>query len=161
MFLTVARSRGYKGTGTIVEAFAGAPDLSLVIVGSYDGDTPANVKKAGRVSDERLSELYRSASGLIAIGREDFGLTPIEAHAHGCPVLALRAGGYLDTVIDGVNGQLIGEATPELLVAAIRGWQTTRWDQDEIEQTAERFSEETFLRKMDDLIESVAADHRR
>ena len=50
------------------------------------------------MSGVQLRDLY-ARSGLLAfLGREDFGIVPVEAMAAGTPVLALDAGGARDTV---------------------------------------------------------------
>jgi len=38
-------------------------------------------------------------------GKDDFGITPIEAMASGVPVFGLRAGGLLETNIEGMTGE--------------------------------------------------------
>jgi len=38
---------------------------------------------------------------------EPFGLTPVEAFSVGTPALMVNEGGFLDSVIDGVNGRLL------------------------------------------------------
>ena len=47
-----------------------------------------NVVEKGYVSDDELSGLYQSSKGLIYPSKyEGFGLPPLEAMSHGCPVL--------------------------------------------------------------------------
>jgi glycosyltransferase involved in cell wall biosynthesis len=61
----------------------------------------------GRVSDERLRELYRRADLVLFPQQEDFGIVAAEAQACGTPVVALAAGGALDTVVSGCTGVLV------------------------------------------------------
>ncbi|MEY2592260.1 MAG: hypothetical protein QOJ67_4244, partial [Acidimicrobiaceae bacterium] len=71
------------------------------------------------VSDRELADLYASASATVAAARlEPFGLTPLESMAVGTPVLAVREGGYRETVIDGTNGILV-DRNPAALAAGI------------------------------------------
>jgi glycosyltransferase involved in cell wall biosynthesis len=59
-------------------------------------------------SDERLRELYRTATALLFPARnEDFGMVLLEAMAAGTPVLAVDAGGPRTTISDGRNGWLL------------------------------------------------------
>jgi glycosyltransferase involved in cell wall biosynthesis len=73
----------------------------------------------GRVSDEEVRELYAGARALLFPGIEDFGIIPVEAQACGCPVIAFRRGGALDTVKENVTGLFFDEQTPESLIAAM------------------------------------------
>lgn len=52
----------------------------------------------GLVSDTELALLYASSRALLFPGKEDFGMIPVEAQAAGCPVIAYRAGGAVETV---------------------------------------------------------------
>jgi len=59
----------------------------------------------GRVSDEKLEELYRAADvfALPSEG-EGFGLVFVEAMAHGLPCVCVQAGAAPEVVRDGVTG---------------------------------------------------------
>jgi glycosyltransferase involved in cell wall biosynthesis len=85
-----------------------------------DGRTSPRVQLLGRVSDRQLEALYRRALCVIAPALlEDYGLTAIEAMAHGKPVIACRdGGGLLDTVRDGENG-LVVEPTGRAIAEAV------------------------------------------
>jgi glycosyltransferase involved in cell wall biosynthesis len=77
------------------------------------------VEFKGRVSDDEALLLYSSAKALLFPGIEDFGIIPVEANAAGCPVIAYRDGGVLDSVFENVTGFFFNEQTPEALVAAM------------------------------------------
>jgi glycosyltransferase involved in cell wall biosynthesis len=73
------------------------------------------------ISDAELAALYTQTSATVAAARlEPFGLTPLESMAVGTPVLAVREGGFRETVIDGVNGLLV-DRDAESLAAGIFG----------------------------------------
>ena len=80
------------------------PELPIVIVGagSEQLDEPEDgVFGLGRVTDAELCWVYRNAAVVIGAGREDFGLTVIEATLEGTPAATVAAGGYLETVRPG------------------------------------------------------------
>jgi glycosyltransferase involved in cell wall biosynthesis len=87
----------HKNHELLLEAFASVrrerPELRLVLTGSdHPAGLPEAVTSLGRVSDERLVELYRSAAALVFPSLyEGFGLPPLEAMACGCPVAVSRA----------------------------------------------------------------------
>ena len=89
----------------------------------------------GRVSDEELCSLYSGARALIFPGIEDLGLVPIEANAAGCPVIAYRKGGVLDTIKEGITGLFFDEQTPASLIKAL----------DQFESREEQFKNRAFF----------------
>jgi glycosyltransferase involved in cell wall biosynthesis len=71
------------------------------------------------VSEADLVELYgRSRAVICAAELEPFGFTPLEGMACGTPAVAVREGGYKETVVDGANGRLT-ERDPRALGAAL------------------------------------------
>jgi len=119
--VVVARNRGYKNVALAVAA-AKTAELPIVIVGSgsHALDEPeSGVYGLGRVSDSELCWIYRNAAVVIGAGREDFGLTVLEAALEGTPAATIPAGGYLETVKPGVNGFHAASDAPEALAEAI------------------------------------------
>lgn len=124
-FLLVSRLMPYKNVDVAIEAFRRMPGERLLIVGrgplkeQLGRDLPSNVTMVEGISDAQLRWAYATAAAVVAPSREDFGLTPIEGFRFGTPALALRAGGYLDTVVEGVSGWFFEEATAEGIVEAV------------------------------------------
>ncbi len=79
----------------------------------------SNILFEGRVSGQRLKELFTHCKALLFPGEEDFGIVPLEAMASGCPVLAFKRGGALETVLDGKTGMFFEEQTPEALCSVM------------------------------------------
>jgi glycosyltransferase involved in cell wall biosynthesis len=96
------------------------------------------------MTDANLRWLYASSRGVISAAYEDFGLTPIEGAAFGRPTVALRSGGFLDTVIDGVTGSLFEQADPVRMAAALDAAGARSWDEPKIRVHADRFSFDRF-----------------
>ncbi len=71
-------------------------------------------------SDDELRRLYQGAAAVVFPAEEDFGIVPVEAQAAGARVVALRRGGSLDTVLDGVTGVLVDEQDAQDFATGIR-----------------------------------------
>ena len=116
--LVVSRLLPYKNVDQVIEAFRDLPERLLVIgagplLAPLRAAAPDNVRIATDLTDAQMRWAYAHARALVAASHEDFGLTPLEAGAFGRPTLALRAGGYLDTIADGVNGAFFDEPTAD------------------------------------------------
>ncbi len=108
-YLMVTAFAPYKRVDIAVEAF-GRLGRPLKVAGAGQefervrAMAKPNVEFLGWQDDETIRELYRGCRAFIFPGEEDFGITPLEAQACGRPVLALGAGGALETVV-GVNAE--------------------------------------------------------
>lgn len=150
-WLCVGALEPYKRIDLAIRAgeFAGR---ELVIVG--EGSERAalgrlagpRVRFLGRIPDEELRDWYRRAEVLLYPQVEDFGITAVEAQACGLGVIARRAGGALDTVVEGRTGAFFDEPTPEALAAAART--APAFDAAECRRNALRFAEVEFDRAM-------------
>ena len=149
-FLAVSRLLPYKNLDRIFGVFAERPDLELVVVGSgplwktlRHTATP-NIDLLGNVNDRELRWLYGHSGALIAPAFEDYGLTPLEAASFGKPTIALRKGGYLETVSEGTSGYFFENLDVCSISSAIDKLHDNPLDSDEIRDHAARFSEERF-----------------
>ncbi|WP_375484355.1 glycosyltransferase [uncultured Jatrophihabitans sp.] len=164
--LCVARLLPYKNVDLVVSAVQSQPGIQLVVVGEgpyrrvleeqIDGD---QVRLLGRVSDEHLRWLYANCSILVAASHEDFGLSPLEAAAFGRPTVALRAGGYLDTIRDGVSGIFFDEVAPASLSRAITQALAMNWDEAQIKAHAESFSPVVFRSRIRQIVTDELSNH--
>ena len=156
-WLMVGRLVAYKNFDLAIEAFTrlGWP-LKIVGTGVEERRLRAkagrNVEFLGQVSDTELASLYRRSSGLIFPQEEDFGIVPLEAMASGRPVIALRGGGALETVIDRITGVFFDEATPEALATAVDRASRMKWLPNLCHGQAERFDIPVFRAKMENII---------
>jgi glycosyltransferase involved in cell wall biosynthesis len=139
----------YKRFDLAIEAF-NKLRKRLVIAGtgpeldSLRAMAKSNVEFRGWVTDDELLRLYQSARALVFPAREDFGMIPVEAQACGCPVIAFRGGGSLETVQDGLNGIFFAEQNADHLICAIRKFETLLWSEDRVRHQVEMFSREAF-----------------
>jgi glycosyltransferase involved in cell wall biosynthesis len=149
-FLYAGRLVSYKRPDLVVDAFAGLPQLNLVVAGSgpmlqeLQRRATPNVRFVDAPDDSELRALYRAARGVVHAGEEDFGISMAEAQACGTPLLALRRGGALDIVLHGETGLFFDTTTPEAVQAAVRASAGVDWDVASIAASAQRFSSQRF-----------------
>ena len=116
----------------------------------------------GRISRERLRELYRTADLLVVPGREDFGIAIVEAQACGLPVVALAEGGACETVVQDATGQLFHERSTDAVTAAVVRARSASYAPAVIRSNAERFAAHRFRAHVRDVVaEAMAARRRR
>ncbi|PZQ50776.1 MAG: glycosyl transferase [Rhodovulum sulfidophilum] len=116
----------------------------------------SSIEFVGRVDGAEKARLYAGASALILPSIEDFGITPIEAMAVGRPVIAVRAGGALDTVVPGVTGEFFERQTPESLMEVLRRFDPGAYDATRIRAHAEGFDREVFRARIADEVRDFA-----
>lgn len=144
--LTIGRRRGYKNTELVCEAAALA-GRRLVVVGGLPhrtGGWPLHINGLTDISDAQLRWLYAHCDAVVAMSREDFGLTPIEGFSFGKPCIALRAGGYLDSCVEGVTGTFVDVPDPRVLAATLRSFDSGRFAASTIRTHAGRFAPSAF-----------------
>lgn len=157
--LVVSRLLSYKNVHVVADAMRHLPDERLVVVGNGPSEAklrreaPANVQLVGRVSDDELCWLYANCSLLVAAAYEDFGLTPLEAASFGRPTVAFRAGGYLDTVVEGVTGHFFTTLALGEIARAIETARVMAWDSEILSTHVARFSLDAFVKRIDSIIE--------
>jgi glycosyltransferase involved in cell wall biosynthesis len=102
------------------------------------------VEFLGRVEDHELVELYAHARALVLPNVEEFGIAAVEAQAAGRPVIAAAAGGALETVQEGVTGQLVPPDDGTALKRTLSSFDPDDFDAGMIREHAEHFSAESF-----------------
>lgn len=111
------------------EAISGYPLLSQVLSNTRFAVKQVTLKGTGfRYTDGEIAKLYQRAIATLCLAEnEPFGLTALESMACGTPVIAVRSGGYLDTVVSGQNG-LVVEPSAVAVVEAMRWMLDNRED---------------------------------
>lgn len=148
-YLAGGRLIPYKRTDIAVRA---CTKLGLKLLVYGDGRDRAALEQMagptvtflGRISAERLVELYQNARAFIFPGLEDFGIAPVEAQACGRPVIAFAGGGALDIVVPGQSGELFSPQTPEALAAVLESFDPAAYEPRACRANAERFAVERF-----------------
>jgi len=79
------------------------------------------IEFTGRVTDERLNDLYRNAHVVVSTSvREGWGLTINEANIRGVPSVVYPTPGLVDSTIHGCNGVICQAQTPSALVDGVK-----------------------------------------
>ena len=156
-FLVISRLEPYKKIDLVVKVFNKLKDV-LVIVG--EGTEEKKLKKmAGKniiflskLSDEELGSLYLNAQALIMSQEEDFGYVSLEAQFFGCPVIAYKKGGALETVIDGKTGIFFANQNERSLRKAIEKFNKIKYNLKKSVlkfglENIKKFNKEKFINK--------------
>ena len=148
-YVVLSELMRHKRIDVAVEAFTrlGRP---LVVIGK--GPDAARLKAlagpsvtfAGRLSDAAVADLLASSRALVVTATEEFGIAAVEAQAAGRPVIAQRAGGVLETVVEGVTGCFYDEPQPASLARAVQRFDALAVDPQACVASARRFDAEHF-----------------
>jgi len=164
-YLVVAELMAHKQIDVAIEAFnrLRAP---LVVV----GDGPAarrlsrlagpTVRFTGRLPDERVAELMRSARALVVTAAEEFGIAAVESLASGRPVIALGAGGVLESVVEGETGAYYLNNDPDTLAELVARFDPHAFDPAACVAAAQRFNPARFQASLRAIVEDAVATDR-
>ncbi len=106
----------------------------------------------GVVGIEELAEELGRAKALLFPGLDDFGITAVDALAAGTPVIAYKAGGALDYIVEGKTGMFFETQSVKSLAVAIQKFKTQQFNSVAISHVAENFSVQRFNKKMNVII---------
>lgn len=163
--LVVSRLVPYKNIDLAIRV-ANHLKKRLVVVGS--GKDKRRLKKlagptvefVGNLTDKRLISYYQNCQAVLVTGKEDFGLVSLEAQASGRPVVALKAGGVLETVVEGKTGIFFEKATVESLKKAVLKLETTQINAQKCLQNAKKFDKKRFKTKFKKRVEALWQKHQ-
>lgn len=122
--VTVGNMSRFKGVFEALEHVSRC-DLDLVVIGGGSSEQNEQFRKKAssmgaivqilsNLNSAEMSAIFRNARAVVGFSHgEAFGLTPVEAMAIGTPPLFVDYGGYTDTIVDGVNGRLLGRGDLE------------------------------------------------
>ena len=105
-----------------------------------------------------MADLLRSAQALVVTAEEEFGIAAVESLASGRPVIALRSGGVLETVTEGVTGAFYDDGDdPRALAAAVAGFDPGAVDPAACVTSARRFGVERFQERLRAIVDEAVA----
>ena len=164
VYLAVGELVRYKRMDLAIEA-CNRLRRRLVIVGT--GEEYKSLRRIagptvsflGRQDFAGLREHYARCRALIFPGEEDFGIVPVEAMAAGKPVIALRRGGAIETVVEGRTGLFFDEQSVDVLERTLLRFEEVEqsFDPAVIARHARQFSRAEFKRRMVEVLEECAA----
>ena len=164
-YLAIGRLTSHKRFDLTIKAF-NESQKTLVVAG--DGamlkqlkkiNTNPNTHFLGFVTKEQRAWLYKNATAMVFPQNEDFGITPIEAHSYGCPVVAYNSGGILDSV-NATNGVLFDSQTPQAINHSIKVLETKKLDKQKIIEQNKQFSKTHFQTKLKEIIIKAYDTHQ-
>ncbi len=143
--LSLGRLVPYKRIDVIVRA-AERHGVRTLIAG--EGPDRSRLEKIagilGSVSESEAGHLLDRCRAFVFCAEDDFGIAPLEANAHGAPVVALAAGATLETMREGETAMLFPGASEEALSTAVGRALTREWDDALLRANAARFSPARF-----------------
>ncbi|MGH9163900.1 MAG: glycosyltransferase [Acidimicrobiales bacterium] len=165
--LMASRMIPYKRIDMVIRACR-TVGIPLVVAGSGPDEDRLRALAAGAgspvrfviaPSDDTLRQLYRTATMLVFPAEEDFGIVAVEAQACGTPVVALAAGGSLDTVRHGTTGVLVADQDEASLAMGIGQVLAGHFEPHACRDHAESFSTATFRAAFTSWVQDAASSH--
>ena len=168
-FLSHARLEPLKRIDLIVKAFEQMPSKKLIITSGgplaswvqeyIKVNNILNIEFLGRVSDEKRDELMsQSQAGIYIPVDEDAGITQLEFMACGKPVIGVKDGGLIESIIDGKTGILMSkDPSIEELIALIESLEIAELEsmKDDCITQANKFDKSVFMNKIQRIIDRV------
>ncbi|PJC76065.1 glycosyltransferase family 4 protein [Candidatus Shapirobacteria bacterium CG_4_8_14_3_um_filter_39_11] len=163
-FFVVSRLVKYKKVDLVIETF-NRLGWNLKIAGtgretnSLKTKAKNNIEFLGQLTDQQLLSYYQNCEAVIFPQEEDFGIVPLEAQACGKPVVAYRAGGAVETLIENRTGLFFDKQTVESLAAKLQSFKAAGYKAEDCREQAEKFCKEKFMIEFKKYIEAEWQKH--
>ena len=147
--LSIGRLVEYKRVDLAIQA---AERLRIKLVVAGDGPDRTRLERmagpftefVGRVSEDGAARLLDSCAAFVFCAEEEFGIAPVEANAHGKPVVGYARGGLRETMVDGETAVLFERQDADSVARAVQACLARTWDTAALRRNAERFSPAAF-----------------
>jgi len=165
-YLIVSALTPYKRIDIAIEAF-NQLGLPLVIIGDgplarqLQAKAGKNITFLGWQPDPVLADYFSRCKAFLFCGEEDFGITVLEAHAAGRPVIAFRAGGALETVVEGETGMFFDQQNAASLIKAIEKCATLVYEPKKIRERALIFDRSQFKASIEKYVVATFEEHKQ
>ena len=165
-FLIVSRLVSYKRIDIAIKAF-NKLSLPLIIIGDgrerkyLEKIALKNIQFLGQdLTDTEVLRYYQNCRALIFPGEEDLGLVSLEAQASGRPVIAYKAGGVLETVIEGKTGEFFYPQKPRALIKAVLSFDEKKYSLENCRKNAVKFNQKSFKKRFSGIIKEIWLGHK-
>ena len=112
-----------------------------------------SIEFLGFRTDRDVSLLYREAKAFLFPSREeDFGIAPLEALAHGVPVIAYSGGGPAETLKHGVTGALFSTHSADGMISAFHDLDAMHIRPHTLRAIAARYGRDRFRKRLASII---------
>jgi glycosyltransferase involved in cell wall biosynthesis len=164
--LSLGRLVPYKRVDLTIRA---AERLGIPLVVAGDGPERRRLERlagrhtefVGEVAEEEAGRLLSTCAAFVFCAEEDFGIAPVEANAHRAPVVGYRAGGLLESMVEGETAEFFERQTVEDVASATERALSRSWEGAILEKNAARFSPERFRSRFRDAVLAVLRDGGR
>lgn len=165
-FLYLGRVETYKGVEIAIKACI-KNGLKLKVAGTgNDLERMKNLVNEmkikhlvgfmGFVSEKMKRELLYKCKALIyPVYEEDFGIVPVEANASGCPVIAYKSGGVIETIKEGETGAFFDEWNEDSLSEVLSNFDKMSFSGQKCNENSMSFSREIYENKMKGIINGL------
>lgn len=151
-FLVVSRLSKFTRYKRVDLAIDACSELGLPLKIVGDGNLRKELEKragptiefTGNLNDEELADYYRGSKALIFPGYEDLGLVMVEAQRFGKPVIAYKAGGAVEIIIEGKTGIFFNEQSKKSLKEALQAFEGKSIDSKACIKNSEKFDLQNF-----------------
>jgi len=141
-----------KISANLLVAGYGAEHEKLVTLAEKLGQN-SRIKFLPRYDGIReITEYFAAAKAFIFPSLEPFGITPVEALAAGCPVIAFREGGARDFVREGENGVFFARQNVDDLATALEKISRIKFDKNVVKNSAQKFSDDEFAKNLREIL---------
>jgi len=159
-YLILARLVSYKRIDLAVEACTKL-NRRLIVIGEgpdrarLEAMAGPSISFLGYLSDKKVEHYASRCRALLFPGEEDFGMAPLEIAAAGRPTIAFRAGGAVETIVEGVTGAFFDHPDPDELAQTITEFEKKTWDPVTIRKHAEEYRIEVFRTSVLDFLNRI------
>lgn len=166
-FLIVSRLVPYKRLDLAIKACLKSGD-SLVIVG-HGPERKKLIRLAkknpritflGLASPQKLSKLYNTCTALLMPGEEDFGITALEANAHGKPVVINHKSGAAELITDGEQGIHLAQTTIKDMMSCMNQVKQLKVTSKNLIRHAHNYDTTSFINNFQSIITQLWKKHK-